>query len=214
MFSDLQAMAPVVKQLIRLTVDFGRAFADRKREDGVVDFADMERFALQILLDKDEDGVRPSETAKELQDYYEEILTDEYQDSNYIQELLLTSLCRAPENKPYLFMVGDVKQSIYKFRLARPELFLEKYQNYTTGHGPFQRIDLHQNFRSRKSVLDSANYIFEQIMVENLGGIVYDEDARLAAGAEFAACDKRTAGKTEVVLIEQKVMMPLCRKSH
>lgn len=204
MFSDMQAMAPAVKQLVRLTMDFGCAFADRKREDGIVDFADMERFALEILLDKDENGVRPSETAKELQEYYEEILTDEYQDSNYIQELLLTSLCRAPENKPYLFMVGDVKQSIYKFRLARPELFLEKYQNYTTGHGPFQRIDLHQNFRSRKSVLDSANYIFEQIMIESLGGIIYDEDARLAAGAEFAAFDKRTAGKTEVLLIEQK----------
>ena len=204
MLSDIQAMAPAVKQLILLTMDFGRAFAERKREDGIVDFADMERFALEILLDRNESGVYPSETAKELQEYYEEILTDEYQDSNYIQELLLSSLCRAPENKPYLFMVGDVKQSIYKFRLARPELFLEKYKNYTTGHGPYQKIDLHQNFRSRKSVLDSANYIFEQIMRENLGGIVYDEDARLAAGAEFAAFDKRTAGKTEVVLIEQK----------
>ena len=135
MLSDIQAMAPAVKQLILLTMDFGRAFAERKREDGIVDFADMERFALEILLDRDESGVYPSETAKELQEYYEEILTDEYQDSNYIQELLLSSLCRAPENKPYLFMVGDVKQSIYKFRLARPELFLEKYKNYTTEIG-------------------------------------------------------------------------------
>lgn len=204
MLADIRAMAPAVSQLIQLTIDFGRAFADRKREDGILDFADMERFALEILVEKDKSGVYPSETAKELQEYYEEILTDEYQDSNYIQELLLTSLCRAPENKPYLFMVGDVKQSIYKFRLARPELFLEKYQNYTVGHGPFQRIDLHQNFRSRKSVLDSANYIFEQIMKESLGGIVYDEDASLAAGAEFEVYEKRTAGKTEVVLIEQK----------
>ncbi|MCI8770892.1 MAG: helicase-exonuclease AddAB subunit AddA [Lachnospiraceae bacterium] len=204
MLSDMQKMAPAVQQLIELTMDFERAFAERKREEGIVDFADMERFALEILLDKDEEGVHPSETARELQEYYEEILTDEYQDSNYIQELLLTSLCRAPENRPYLFMVGDVKQSIYKFRLARPELFLEKYQNYTIGHGPFQRIDLHQNFRSRGSVLDSANYIFEQIMKKSLGGIVYDKDARLAAGVEFKECDNRIAGKTEVILIEQK----------
>lgn len=204
MLLDIQAMAPVVRELVDLTIDFSRAFSERKREDGILDFADMEHFALEILLTRDENGVRPSETALELQDYYEEILTDEYQDSNYIQELLLNSLCRAPESKPYLFMVGDVKQSIYKFRLARPELFLEKYQSYTIGEGPFQRIDLHANFRSRKSVLDSANYIFEQIMQENLGGIVYDETAKLVAGADFEESMKRTAGKTEVILIEAK----------
>ena len=204
MLSDIQVMAPAVRELVDLTLDFSKAFAERKTEEGILDFADMERFALEILLEKDENGVHPSETARELQEYYEEILTDEYQDSNYIQELLLTSLCRAPENKPYLFMVGDVKQSIYKFRLARPELFLEKYQNYTTGKGPYQKIDLHQNFRSRKSVLDSANYIFEQIMGESLGGIEYDEAAKLVAGASFASHEGRTAGRTEVVLIEQK----------
>lgn len=204
MLSDIQAMAPAIRELVKLTLDFGKVFAERKREEGLLDFADMEHFALDILLDKDDNGVRPSETAKELQEYYEEILTDEYQDSNYVQELLLTSLCRAPERKPYLFMVGDVKQSIYKFRLARPELFLKKYQSYTVGKGPFQRIDLHKNFRSRKSVLASANDIFEQIMTEGLGGIIYDEDAKLVAGADFGESENRTAGRTEVVVIEQK----------
>lgn len=204
MLSDIQVMAPAVRELVDLTLDFSKAFAERKTEEGILDFADMERFALEILLEKDENGAHPSETAKELQEYYEEILTDEYQDSNYIQELLLTSLCRAPENKPYLFMVGDVKQSIYKFRLARPELFQEKRDTYTKEEGPYQRIDLHQNFRSRKSVLDSANYIFEKIMKNSLGGIEYDEDAKLAAGASFASHEGRTAGKTEMVLIEQK----------
>lgn len=215
MLLDIQAMAPAVRELVNLTLEFGRVFAEKKREEGILDFADMEHFALEILVTKEEDGtLHPSETALELQEYYEEILTDEYQDSNYIQELLLTSLCRAPENKPYLFMVGDVKQSIYKFRLARPELFLEKYQNYTVGKGPFQRIDLHKNFRSRESVLESANYIFEQIMQESLGGIVYDEAAKLVTGADFGEPEKdsektengkkRIAGKTEVVVIEQK----------
>lgn len=208
MLLDIQAMAPAVRELVNLTLEFGRAFAEKKREEGILDFADMEHFALEILVTKEADGtLHPSETALELQEYYEEILTDEYQDSNYIQELLLTSLCRAPENKPYLFMVGDVKQSIYKFRLARPELFLEKYQSYTIGKGPFQKIDLHKNFRSREGVLESANYIFEQIMQESLGGIVYDEAAKLITGADFGEPEnrkKRIAGKTEVVVIEQK----------
>jgi len=215
MLMDMQAMAPAVRELVSLTLEFDRAFAEKKREEGILDFADMEHFALEILVTKEEDGtVHPSEMALELQDYYEEILTDEYQDSNYIQELLLTGLCRAPEKKPYLFMVGDVKQSIYKFRLARPELFLEKYQSYTVGKGPFQKIDLHRNFRSREGVLESANYIFEQIMQESLGGIIYDETAKLVTGADFGElakdsensedCEKRIAGKTEVVVIEQK----------
>lgn len=212
---DIQAMAPAVKELVSLTLAFSRAFAEKKREEGILDFADMEHFALEILVEKEEDGtLHPSETALELQEYYEEILTDEYQDSNYIQELLLTSLCRAPERKPYLFMVGDVKQSIYKFRLARPELFLEKYQSYTIGKGPFQKIDLHKNFRSRESVLESANYIFEQIMQQSLGGITYDDAAKLVPGADFGKlekdsdkagdCERRIAGKTEIVVIEQK----------
>ncbi|MCD7825745.1 MAG: helicase-exonuclease AddAB subunit AddA [Clostridiaceae bacterium] len=204
MLSDLQEMAPAVTELIRLVQDFGCAFAEKKREEGLLDFADMEHFALQILVVRDEKGIRPSETAKELQEYYEEVLTDEYQDSNFVQELLLTSICRGPEEKPYLFMVGDVKQSIYKFRLARPELFLEKYKRYGGAESREQRIDLRQNFRSRASVLESANAVFEKIMIEQLGGIVYDQDVRLVPGAAFPETDRRIAGKTEMVLIEQK----------
>jgi len=204
MLFDIQAMAPAMGELFGLTIEFGQAFAERKREEGLLDFADMEHFALEILTERDGDKVRPSQTALDLQEHYEEILTDEYQDSNYIQELLLTSLCRAPEAKPYLFMVGDVKQSIYQFRLARPELFLEKYKSYTVGKGPFQRIDLHANFRSREGVLASANYLFKEIMQESLGGIVYDEAASLVAEASFEETEKRVAGKTEVLLVEQK----------
>lgn len=205
MLQDIQRMAEPVHELIQLTIDFSKAFAQRKREDGIVDFTDMEHFALEILVDRDESGREvPSATAQELQEYYEEILTDEYQDSNFVQELLLTSLCRAPEQAPYLFMVGDVKQSIYQFRLARPELFMEKYNSYTTEESRCQRIDLHQNFRSRAEVLESANYLFERIMQKDLGGIVYDDAARLVPGADFGECDQRTAGKTELILIEQK----------
>lgn len=204
MAEDIQVMRPAVEELIRLTLEFSQTFATKKREEAILDFSDMEHFALNILTTREEQGVRPSETALELQDYYTEILTDEYQDSNYVQELLLSSLCRAPREKPWLFMVGDVKQSIYKFRMARPDLFLEKYATYQTESGPYQRIDLHKNFRSRREVLEAANYIFRHIMTQDFGGISYDKAAELVPGADFSEYAGRTAGKAQMILIEQK----------
>ncbi|MBR1741797.1 MAG: helicase-exonuclease AddAB subunit AddA, partial [Lachnospiraceae bacterium] len=204
MFSDMKKMAPYVRKLSSLVLDFHRAFSAKKAEEGLVDFSDVEHFALQILVKKGEDGaLHKSETALELRGFYDEIMIDEYQDSNEVQELILTSLCGTPGEKPTLFMVGDVKQSIYKFRMAKPEIFLEKYKRFTTGKGPEQRIDLHQNFRSRASVLESANFIFEQIMTEDFGGIAYDDAARLVPGAEFEKTEKRTAGPSEILLIDR-----------
>lgn len=204
MAQDIQVMRPVVEELIRLTLEFSHAFAARKNEEGILDFSDMEHFALNILVERDEQGVHPSETALELQDYYTEILTDEYQDSNYVQELLLNSLCRAPQQRPWLFMVGDVKQSIYKFRMARPDLFLEKYKSYQVNQGPYERIDLHKNFRSRREVLEAANHIFRHIMIQDFGGIAYDTAAELVPGVDFDEYEGRTAGKAQVILVEQK----------
>lgn len=195
MLAMMQQMDAPVRELVQLTIDFGKAFAEKKREDGIIDFADMEHFALQILVTRDEDGNSvPSATAKELQEYYEEIMTDEYQDSNYVQEMILTSISRGPEQSPYLFMVGDVKQSIYQFRLARPDLFMEKYHAYDTEEGGNRRIDLRQNFRSRASVLESANYIFERIMRQDFGGIAYDDAAKLVPGAVFDPCERADSG--------------------
>jgi len=204
MLSDIKAMYPLVKELISLVGDFTRLFADKKREEGILDFADMEHFALDILVNRQNGEAVPSEVALELQDFYEEIMVDEYQDSNFVQELILASLCRAPEKKPFLFMVGDVKQSIYQFRLARPELFMQKYNSYKTGKGPYQKIDLHKNFRSREIVLNSANYIFESIMKECFGGINYDNDARLVPGRVYGDTDLKIPEKTDILLIEQK----------
>lgn len=215
MCKDIQAMASPVHELIRLTIDFAAAFAAEKQEKGWIDFNDMEHFALRILVDQGEDGSSaPSAVAQELQLHYEEILTDEYQDSNFVQETILTSLCRAPEQAPYLFMVGDVKQSIYQFRLARPDLFMQKYHSYSTEDSRMQRIDLHQNFRSRATVLESANKLFERLMREDFGGIVYDEAASLVPGAVFPGYEERNAGvpeegQTEVILVEQKSEDPL-----
>lgn len=217
MLEEMQSMAVPVNQLVKLTKEFSEAFSAKKREEGIVDFADMEHFALQILVDHRDGGAYASKTALELQDYYEEILTDEYQDSNYVQELLLSSLCcnadenmleedfiSRPDRAPYLFMVGDVKQSIYRFRQARPDLFLHKYEKYATEESVCRRIDLHKNFRSRASVLEAANYIFEHIMTKELGGICYDEQASLVPGADFGECSERTADLTEVLLFDQE----------
>ncbi len=205
MLSDMMQMREPVEELISLTLEFGRAYSAKKREEQILDFSDMEHLALQILTERGEDGgVTPSETAKELQQYFDEIMTDEYQDSNEVQELLLTSLCGPEGEKPFLFMVGDVKQSIYKFRMAKPEIFLHKYGIFSPEEGEDRRIDLSMNFRSRAGVLESANWIFESVMQEGLGGIRYDEAARLVPGMVFDDCDHPAGGKTELVLIEQK----------
>ena len=203
---ELNEMAPAVKELVNLTIDFIDAFAERKREDGVIDFNDMEHFALSILTDENEDGeVIPSKVAEELREYYQEIMTDEYQDSNYVQELILTSIAGEPVQAPYMFMVGDVKQSIYGFRLARPELFMNKYNSYSLEEGTKEhRIDLKQNFRSRDYVLESSNAVFEKIMKPCLGGVEYDEAARLVPGRVYEKTDKRTAEKTSIILIDKK----------
>ncbi len=205
MLSDMQGVAPYVQKLCELALDFMQAFQDRKAEEGILDFSDLEHYALQILVERDEDGeVKKSRTAMELQEYYDEIMIDEYQDSNEVQELILGSISGGSGSTPTLFMVGDVKQSIYKFRMAKPEIFIGKYKRFTPGHGPEQKIDLHRNFRSRAGVTESVNFFFKRLMKEELGGIEYDEAAALVTGASFPDCGERTAGKTEVLLIERK----------
>ncbi|MBS6734385.1 MAG: helicase-exonuclease AddAB subunit AddA [Clostridiales bacterium] len=175
-----------VEELIDLTLEFMRAFAEKKRQKNLVDFSDMEHFALEILVKRGEDGsLQYTEAAEEFSDRFEEILIDEYQDSNLVQETLLTSVSRIRRGIHNIFMVGDVKQSIYRFRLARPELFMEKYETYSLEDGPCQRIDLHRNFRSRAQVLSGVNFIFRQIMGKELGGVEYDQAAALYPGASF-----------------------------
>ena len=144
-----------------------------------------------------------SQAARELSAKYDEVLVDEYQDSNFVQELLTTAVSGWINQKKNIFMVGDVKQSIYRFRLARPELFMEKYKSYSTEEAKEQRIDLHKNFRSRAQVLESVNFIFRQIMGEDLGGVTYDKDAALYPGASFPEGESEEFVKTEVLLIEK-----------
>ena len=189
----------VIRELLRLTGMFDQAYRDAKRERNVLDFNDLEHLTLEVLYEREETGDgeetvfrRPSQVADELSRQYEEILVDEYQDSNYVQEALITGISRERSGHPNVFMVGDVKQSIYRFRLARPELFMDKYETYSRERGPRQMIELQQNFRSRESVLTSVNDVFYQIMTKNLGGITYTPETALYPGAKF----EEVSGKT------------------
>ncbi|MDD3797331.1 MAG: UvrD-helicase domain-containing protein, partial [Lachnospiraceae bacterium] len=185
MLEDIQNSGRLIKELLYLTKRFTELYSEKKAEKNLVDFNDLEHFALQILVRDTEEGLQVTETAREYARHYAEIMIDEYQDSNLVQEILLQSVSRTHQGGQNTFLVGDVKQSIYRFRLARPELFMEKYHTYTLEEGKNRRIDLHKNFRSRKEVLDGVNLIFYQIMTGLLGGIEYDEEAALYAGAEF-----------------------------
>ena len=192
-----------IEMLIELTIQFMEQFGMAKREKNILDFTDMEHFALQILMTKEGEEIHMSQAAKELSAKYDEVLVDEYQDSNFVQELLTTAVSGWINQKKNIFMVGDVKQSIYRFRLARPELFMEKYKSYSTDEAKEQRIDLRKNFRSRAQVLESVNFIFRQIMGEDLGGVTYDKDAALYPGASFPEGESEEFVKTEVLLIEK-----------
>lgn len=188
--SDMEAVRKNVKVLSELVLDFMQEFAAAKRDKNLVDFHDLEHFALQILVEQQEDGtVIPTDTARALAEDIGEIMIDEYQDSNYVQEMILMSISGA-KGRNNVFMVGDVKQSIYKFRMARPELFLEKYNRFErSGEGPDRKIILSKNFRSRKTILDVTNLVFGKIMTRALGGIEYDGEAALYYGAEYDSED-------------------------
>ena len=189
-----------MKVLAELVKDFAKAFSEKKQSKNMIDFGDMEHYALQILTREELDGsFTPSPAAMEYQEKFKEVMIDEYQDSNYIQEAILTSVSTVSRGNYNVFMVGDVKQSIYRFRLSRPELFMEKYHTYSVGSGEKQRIDLHKNFRSRREVLDSTNYIFRQIMTKGFGGIAYDKDAALNVGASY---EEQPGNETLVSFIE------------
>ena len=205
-----------LRMLLDLVLEFDRRLLAAKQERHLIDFSDMEHYALQILLKREKveesDGtgtdrtetkyrIVPSDVAMEYRQYFQEILIDEYQDSNLVQEYLLSAISGEEEGRYNRFMVGDVKQSIYKFRLARPELFLEKYDTYQET-GDLCRIDLAKNFRSRIQVVDAVNGVFSRIMSRELGGIAYDDKAALYPGAVYPAQEDPAYG-SELLLIRK-----------
>ncbi|MDD3401783.1 MAG: helicase-exonuclease AddAB subunit AddA [Hespellia sp.] len=194
-----------VRVLADLVIRYGEMFAAQKLKQGMIDFGDMEQFALRILTEEKDGELVPSMIAKEYQEQFVEVMIDEYQDSNLIQEAILTSVSSVSRGQNNMFMVGDVKQSIYSFRLSRPELFMEKYHTYTLADSDRQRIDLHKNFRSRAQVLNSVNYIFERIMRAELGGITYDKSVALYLGADYEEqwdANQQNINDAEVILVD------------
>ena len=211
-----EACREPLRILLDLVLEFDRRLLAAKQERHLIDFSDMEHYALQILLKREkveETGsigtdraetkyrIVPSDVAMEYRQYFQEILIDEYQDSNLVQEYLLSAISGEEEGRYNRFMVGDVKQSIYKFRLARPELFLEKYDTYQET-GDLCRIDLAKNFRSRIQVVDAVNGVFSRIMSREIGGIAYDDKAALYPGAVYPAQEDPAYG-SELLLIRK-----------
>ncbi|WP_456271859.1 helicase-exonuclease AddAB subunit AddA [Bacillus sp. AK031] len=201
---DMKKMRGTVESLVEAVRGFSKKFNDLKNEKGVVDFADLEHFCLEILNDREaaeDKGLKPSFAALEYRKQFKEVLVDEYQDTNLVQESILGLVTADGESTGNLFMVGDVKQSIYRFRLAEPNLFLGKYNRFTvSGLEAGMKIDLSRNFRSRREVLEGTNYLFKQIMGVNVGDIEYDSEALLVKGATYPEDEKYPI---EVAIIDQ-----------
>ena len=206
---DIYDMYKILSMLEKVIARFSNKYQENKKEKNIIDFNDIEHFALRILVKKDEDNnYIPTDVAKIYKEKFKEIAIDEYQDSNLVQEYILTTI----SNGKNIFMVGDVKQSIYKFRQARPELFLQKYNSYKLSNETTNKckentkIQLFQNFRSRSSVLDITNLVFDNIMSKDLGGIEYNKKEYLNEGAKFEKPIQKIniAGKTELNIIDLK----------
>ena len=201
---DFKQLREPMDVMIDFAVTFLKAFEQEKAQRNIMEFSDIEHMALKVLTDGYDEGGKPiqSAAAKELSLQFEEILIDEYQDSNFLQEDILTSVSRINDGQYNIFMVGDVKQSIYKFRMARPDLFMEKYNTYQEDHETKQKVELKNNFRSRATVLEAINYIFYQIMGDELGGIDYTKDVALVPGRVVEEYKKEDT--TELLLVERQ----------
>ena len=194
--ADVVICRPYIEALIGLVIDFTEKMDRAKTEKKVVEFADIEHLALKILINKENGRERYTEVADELASRINEIYIDEYQDSNMVQEKILTAISGERFGRPNMFMVGDVKQSIYKFRMAEPEIFMDKYAAFSEDRGKDRKIELNYNFRSCENVIDSINDIFRHIMKHEIGGIDYDDKAALHYGGEMKSGNDST---TEVL---------------
>lgn len=201
---ELQRMAPLMRRLASFIIEFTDRYRLAKASKGWLDFSDLEHYCLQILRHPSSTPERslPSDAALEYRDLYEEVLLDEYQDTNTVQEDIVRLISReSPGNR---FMVGDVKQSIYRFRLAEPGLFLEKYKSYGSDFsGTGMRIDLARNFRSRKEVVHAVNMLFRQVMNEGVAEITYDDRAELVYGEGFPVSPEDSDYRPEMMLIDR-----------
>ncbi len=200
LLADLRSLTGPAQTLTELVRHFADRYRQAKLERAVVDFNDLEHYALGILAE--DDSTRPSPVALELRQRYAEVLVDEYQDINAVQETILNLLTGDGGDAPGLFMVGDVKQSIYRFRLAEPGLFLAKYNRFANESGAGRLVNLARNFRSRRQVVEAVNYVFRQVMTPAVGEMEYDRRAELAYGAEYPPLPGETGADVELLLID------------
>lgn len=204
--AKLKLLRASIDKLISVAKEYGTELLLAKQKKGVYDFNDIEHFALDILRDKSDETHCITDVAKELADTYMQVMVDEYQDSNDLQEQILTAVCKHEDGENDYFMVGDVKQSIYSFRRATPQLFMKKSEEYISHNSNYEnadsvRIDLNKNFRSREEVLGITNQIFEIIMQPDMGGVLYDDAAALHRGSlDFE--EAKADCKAELIVID------------
>jgi len=204
--NEINKLYPLMQALGELVIEFNEKYKENKNKKNTIDFNDFEHMCLEILTEKDENGdIKPSKAALEIREKYDEILIDEYQDSNLVQEVIMGTISRKHTDNPNLFMVGDVKQSIYRFRKANPKLFLEKYNTYEKDERAKNRkILLYKNFRSRKEILDGVNFIFKQIMSPMVGEMDYTSSEFLNPGAKYVDLENQKTDKAiELYVIEK-----------
>ncbi len=230
MCRELAACEPVAKAIVSTTKRFAASLKQAKMERQIADFSDIAHYALKVLLRYDEDGriirdanghIAYTDTADIMSRSIDEIIVDEYQDTNELQEYLVGALSSERFGRPNVFMVGDVKQSIYGFRMACPELFTNKYDNYRklndiadyipynavadkkSPHGWLIKLDM--NFRSRREVVDITNYVFRQSMIREVGGIDYPEGHELVFGKSIEQDEEKLSDHTpEIFFINGK----------
>ncbi|SDT36305.1 DNA helicase/exodeoxyribonuclease V, subunit A [Paenibacillaceae bacterium GAS479] len=209
---ELKQLAPLMDTLAELVIEFDWRYREAKQRKGLLDFGDLEHYCLAILRSDDSTSERalPSSAAMDYRRQFREVLLDEYQDTNRVQESIVELITGTVSDAVELkggrrFMVGDVKQSIYRFRLAEPDLFLDKYRRFaadTAVEG--QRIDLARNFRSRQEVVDGVNAVFRALMRESVAEMDYDRSAELVLGASYPEAESPTANRIELALIDRE----------
>ncbi|MCI6190988.1 MAG: helicase-exonuclease AddAB subunit AddA [Clostridium sp.] len=199
MLISMKSLYPLMKELASLVIEFGEKFGKSKKEKGVLDFNDLEHLCLKILTAEE------SNVSQKFKEYFYEVLVDEYQDSNNVQEAIIDLVSRKYGENPNVFMVGDVKQSIYRFRQAKPELFLEKYNTYSLTEGKDRKIQLYKNFRSRKEIINGVNFIFKMLMSKEVGELEYTDEEALNLGADYKEYDGEgeTGGDLEIHILDK-----------
>ena len=199
-FEDLKALKPIISELFALVKDFGAQLDLLKNEKNIVDFGDLEHLTLKLLVRQTENGFEKTEIAQNLSRQFDFVMVDEYQDTNEAQDLIFRAISDDEKN---LFVVGDVKQSIYGFRQAMPEIFLRRKQKYNLFDSNKEiypaKIILDKNFRSRKGILEITNFIFSQLMSNSVGEIEYNQEEKLSFGAAY---DDKNDSDVEIKILD------------